>query len=74
MLQGAKSRFVHVDLHGCHDRRKRYLLERLHVAGDYDKGLLCDTDATVRRIGSFRFHFYSDEGTEPPHIHVRCPG
>lgn len=28
---------------------------------------------TVLRIGSFRFHFYSDEGTEPPHIHVRCP-
>ena len=28
---------------------------------------------TVFKIGSFRFHFYSDEGTEPPHIHVRCP-
>ena len=27
---------------------------------------------TVLRVGSFRFHFYSDEGTEPPHIHVRC--
>ncbi|MFH0342044.1 MAG: DUF4160 domain-containing protein [Chromatiales bacterium] len=27
---------------------------------------------TVLRIGSFRFHFYSDEGTEPLHIHVRC--
>jgi hypothetical protein len=26
---------------------------------------------TVLRIGSFRFHFYSDEGTEPLHIHVR---
>ena len=26
---------------------------------------------TVLRIGSFRFHFYSDEGNEPPHIHVR---
>jgi hypothetical protein len=21
-------------------------------------------------LGPFRFHFYSDEGTEPPHIHV----
>lgn len=21
-------------------------------------------------IGAFRFHFYSNEGTEPPHIHV----
>lgn len=29
---------------------------------------------TVLRIKTFRFHFYSDEGTEPPHIHVRCPG
>ncbi len=28
---------------------------------------------TVMRIGPFRFHFYSDEGSEPPHIHVRIP-
>jgi hypothetical protein len=28
---------------------------------------------TVLRVGSFRFHFYSDEGLEPPHIHVRTP-
>ena len=28
---------------------------------------------TVLRVGSFRFHFYSSEGTEPPHIHVRTP-
>jgi hypothetical protein len=28
---------------------------------------------TVLRIGSFRFHFYSDELGEPPHIHVRTP-
>ncbi|TCT18126.1 uncharacterized protein DUF4160 [Thiobaca trueperi] len=27
---------------------------------------------TVMKIGGFRFHFYSDEGAEPPHIHVRC--
>ena len=27
---------------------------------------------TVLRIGGYRFHFYSDEGNEPPHIHVRC--
>jgi hypothetical protein len=26
---------------------------------------------TVLRIKSFRFHFYSDEGAEPAHIHVR---
>jgi hypothetical protein len=25
---------------------------------------------TVLRIGSFRFHFYSNEGDEPAHIHV----
>jgi len=25
---------------------------------------------TVLRIGPFRFHFYSDERNEPPHIHV----
>ena len=28
---------------------------------------------TVLRIGSFRFHFYTDEGSGPPHIHVRTP-
>lgn len=26
---------------------------------------------TVLRIGPYRFHFYSDERNEPPHIHVR---
>jgi hypothetical protein len=25
---------------------------------------------TVLRIGALRFHFYSDEREEPPHIHV----
>ncbi len=25
---------------------------------------------TVLRVFGFRFHFYSDEGNEPPHIHV----
>ena len=28
---------------------------------------------TVLRIGSYRFHFYSDEFNEPPHIHVATP-
>ncbi len=28
---------------------------------------------TVLRIGSFRFHFFANEGHEPPHIHVRSP-
>lgn len=27
---------------------------------------------TILRIAGFRFHFYSNEGNEPPHIHVRC--
>jgi Domain of unknown function (DUF4160) len=26
---------------------------------------------TVLRVGPYRFHFYSDERNEPPHIHVR---
>jgi len=29
---------------------------------------------TVRRIGSVRFFFYSNEATEPPHIHVEQAG
>lgn len=28
---------------------------------------------TVLIIGPYRFHFYSDEGREPPHIHVAIP-
>mgnify|MGYP005866411599 CR=1 FL=1 len=28
---------------------------------------------TVLRIKSYRFHFYSDEGKETPHIHVATP-
>ena len=27
---------------------------------------------TGLRVDGFHFHFDSDEGTEPPHIHVRC--
>jgi hypothetical protein len=27
---------------------------------------------TVLRKGPYRFYFYSDEGKEPPHIHVAC--
>jgi hypothetical protein len=27
---------------------------------------------TVLRIGPYRFHFYSDEYNEPPHIHVEA--
>ena len=26
---------------------------------------------TVVRIGAYRFFFYNNEGTEPPHIHVQ---
>jgi hypothetical protein len=25
---------------------------------------------TILKIGPYRFHFYSGEGNEPPHIHV----
>ena len=28
---------------------------------------------TVLRVGSYRFHFYSDKSNEPSHIHVRSP-
>ena len=28
---------------------------------------------TILRISSYRFHFYSDEGNEPEHIHVAIP-
>ena len=25
---------------------------------------------TVLRVGQFRFFFYSEEGLEPPHVHI----
>lgn len=28
---------------------------------------------TILRVGAYRFHFYSDEWGEPPHIHVETP-
>jgi len=28
---------------------------------------------TVMKLGPYRFHFYSDEGSEPAHIHVATP-
>ncbi len=29
---------------------------------------------TVLRVGRYRFFFYSNEGLEPPHIHVKASG
>lgn len=29
---------------------------------------------TVLRIDGFRFHFFSNEGTEAPHIHIESAG
>jgi len=29
---------------------------------------------TVLRVGRFRFFFYSNEGREPPHIHIKAGG
>ena len=27
---------------------------------------------TVLRVGRFRFYFFSNEGQEPPHIHIKA--
>ncbi len=27
---------------------------------------------TVMRIGRYRFYFFSNEGEEPPHIHIKA--
>lgn len=27
---------------------------------------------TIFRVGRYRFHFFSNEGEEPPHIHVKA--
>ena len=29
---------------------------------------------TVLTLGPYRFHFFSEEGNEPPHIHIRFEG
>lgn len=33
-----------------------------------------DRMPTVLRVGRFRFYFFSNEGQEPPHIHVQAAG
>ncbi len=35
--------------------------------------IIIDLMPTILRIGSYRFHFYSDEYNEPPHIHIATP-
>ena len=37
------------------------------------RGLDCAMP-TVLQAGPYRFHFFSNEGNEPPHIHVRGHG
>ncbi|HEX4128570.1 MAG TPA: DUF4160 domain-containing protein [Pirellulales bacterium] len=32
----------------------------------------CVIVPTVLRVGRYRFFFFSNEGTEPPHIHVKA--
>jgi hypothetical protein len=27
---------------------------------------------TVLRVGQYRFFFYAEEGTEPPHVHIEA--
>lgn len=29
---------------------------------------------TVLRVGKYRFFFYSNEGNEPPHVHIEAGG
>ena len=29
---------------------------------------------TVLRVGRYRFHFFSNEGQEPPHVHLKAGG
>ena len=29
---------------------------------------------TVLRVGPYRFFFYSNEGAEPPHVHIEAGG
>ena len=29
---------------------------------------------TILRVGRYRFHFFSNEGQEPAHIHVKAAG
>lgn len=43
---------------------------QLPALHDLRGGKRTDPVPTVLRVGSWRFHFYSDEGQEPPHIHV----
>ena len=50
-------------------------MEGLTASGVVDTGVRCYTVTmpTVLRVGPYRFHFYSDEGSEPLHVHVATP-
>jgi hypothetical protein len=36
-----------------------------------ETAILCPMSPTVLRIGRYRFFFFSNEGHEPPHVHVQ---
>jgi len=48
---------------------QRIIIHGYGIAG-YNEG---QRMPTILRLGKYRFHFYSDEGNESPHIHVRSP-
>ena len=39
---------------------------------DTTHDLHCRSVPTVLRVRGYRFHFWSNEGREPPHIHVKA--
>ena len=43
------------------------------MAAGRGSGYLLFEMPTVRRVGSIRFFFFSNEGSERPHIHVELP-
>ena len=50
------------------------LLKLTHMLqpSQYSQRMVYFLMPTILRKGPYRFHFYSDEGQEPPHIHVAC--
>ena len=86
LLQGAglpEIRF-HDLRHTCRSTRKRlsehssFVAIHPEAADEYRSGRLplvrLPAMPTVLREGPYRFFFYSNEGTEPPHVHVEAEG
>jgi len=59
-------------LEACHTTRQGWALARPAAIANINYGV--GMSPTIYREGPFRFFFYSNEGGEPPHVHIQSGG